>query len=48
MEKLHFKWPDGRFFYQAINTIKTISAEEIKDLAEKYLQPEDFYELLVV
>ncbi|HEX8332182.1 MAG TPA: pitrilysin family protein [Segetibacter sp.] len=36
------------YFYKAINTIKTIRAEELKDLAEKYLQPEEFYELLVV
>jgi predicted Zn-dependent peptidase len=36
------------YFYNAINTIKKISAEEIKDLAEKYLKPEDFYELVVV
>jgi predicted Zn-dependent peptidase len=36
------------YFYKAINTIKTIKAEELKDLAEKYLQPEEFYELLVV
>jgi predicted Zn-dependent peptidase len=36
------------YFYTAIKTIKTIDAEEIKALAEKYLQPEEFYELLVV
>ena len=36
------------YFYDSINTIKTISAEELKELAEKYLQPEDFYELIVV
>ena len=30
------------------HTIKTISAEELKGLAEKYLIPEDFYELIVV
>ena len=39
---------DGNYFYKSIQTIKTISAEEIKELAEKYLQPEEFYELLVV
>ena len=38
----------GDYFYKSIQTIKTISAEEIKELAEKYLQPEEFYELLVV
>ncbi len=36
------------YFYDAIHTIKTISAEELKELAEKYLIPEDFYELIVV
>jgi len=39
---------DEKYFYDSINTIKTITAEEIKQLAEKYLQPEDFYELVVV
>ena len=39
---------DGNYFYKSINTIKTISAEEIKGLAEKYLKPEEFYELVVV
>ena len=36
-----------QYFYNSINTIKTISAEEIQQLAQKYLQPEDFYELVV-
>lgn len=36
------------YFYKTINTIKTITAEEIKELADKYLQPDEFYELLVV
>lgn len=36
------------YFYDAISTIKTVSAEEIKDLANKYFNPEDFYELVVV
>ncbi len=36
------------YFYDSINTIKTISAEELKELANKYLQPEDFYDLIVV
>ncbi len=36
------------YFYNAINTIKTVTAEELKELAEKYLIPEDFYELVVV
>ena len=37
-----------QYFYDSINTIKTISAEELQALAKKYLQPEDFYELVVV
>lgn len=39
---------DEQYFYNSINTIKTISAEEIKLLAEQYLNPEDFYELVVI
>ena len=30
------------YFYESINTIKTISAEEIRELAVKYLDPEAF------
>lgn len=37
-----------QYFYDSINTIKTISAEELQQLANKYLQPEEFYELIVV
>jgi len=36
------------YFYDSINTIKTISAEELQNLAQNYLQPEDFYQLVVV
>ena len=39
---------DAAYFYESIQTIKTISAEELQELAKKYLQPEDFYELVVV
>jgi zinc protease len=39
---------DERYFYTSINTIKAISAEDIQELAQKYLQPESFYELVVV
>jgi predicted Zn-dependent peptidase len=39
---------DEKYFYDSINIIKTISAEELQQLAQKYLQPEDFYELVVV
>ncbi|MEI9935464.1 MAG: pitrilysin family protein [Ferruginibacter sp.] len=39
---------DEQYFYKSIETIKNISAEELKSLAEKYLKEEDFYELVVV
>jgi zinc protease len=39
---------DSSYFYNSINTIKTIPAEELQELAQKYLQPEAFYELVVV
>lgn len=39
---------DEKYFYDSINTIKTISAEELQGLAQKYLKPEEFYELVVV
>ncbi len=39
---------DEQYFYDSIKTIKTISAPELKALSEKYLQPDDFYELLVI
>ncbi|MGI8599894.1 MAG: M16 family metallopeptidase [Chitinophagaceae bacterium] len=39
---------DGTYFYDQINTIKQVSAEELQQLAQKYLHPENFYELVVV
>jgi predicted Zn-dependent peptidase len=39
---------NGDYFYNAINTIRTVSPEELQQLAKKYLNPEDFYELVVV
>ncbi len=39
---------DDSFFYNSVNTIKNISSEELKELAKKYLNPEEFYELTVV
>jgi predicted Zn-dependent peptidase len=39
---------DEQYFYDSIKVIKTISADDIKVLAEKYLKPEDFYELVVI
>jgi predicted Zn-dependent peptidase len=35
------------YFYRGIETIKTISPPELQDLANKYLKPDDFYELAV-
>src|SRR5579871_1028429 len=39
---------DENYFYNGVNIIKTITAEELRELSNKYLQPEDFYELVVV
>ena len=36
------------YFYNAIEQIQTVSAEQLQELANKYLQPEDFYEMVVV
>ena len=36
------------YFYDSIENIKTITAEELLHLANKYLQPESFYELIVI
>jgi len=38
---------DEKYFYDSVDAIKTTSAEELQALAEKYLQPEKFYELVV-
>ncbi|MEJ7736268.1 MAG: pitrilysin family protein [Chitinophagaceae bacterium] len=37
-----------QYFYDSINTIKSVSANELQELANKYLVPEHFYELIVV
>ena len=39
---------DGNYFYGALNTIRTVSPEELQQLARKYLNAEEFYELVVV
>jgi predicted Zn-dependent peptidase len=39
---------DENYFYDYINTIKNISAEEIKELSNKYFNPEEFFELAVI
>jgi zinc protease len=36
------------YFYNSVQTIKTIPAEELRELAKKYLVAEDFYELVVI
>lgn len=36
------------FFYESIRTVQTITADEVQALAQKYLNPDDFYELVVV
>lgn len=39
---------DENYFHSAISTIKTITAEELQELAKKYLLPDEFYELVVI
>ena len=39
---------DESYFYQGIETIKTVTADELQEIAHRYLKPEEFYELLVV
>jgi predicted Zn-dependent peptidase len=39
---------DEAYFNKAIETIKTVTAEELQSLAKKYLNKENFYELMVV
>ncbi len=36
------------YFYSSIEVIKNITAEQIQKLAQKYLQENDFYELIVI
>jgi zinc protease len=38
---------DENYFYRGVNIIKTITPEELLQLANTYLQPQDFYELVV-
>ncbi|MFY7652527.1 MAG: M16 family metallopeptidase [Chitinophagaceae bacterium] len=37
-----------QYFYNSIQTIKTVTPQDLQELANKYLQPQDFYELVVV
>lgn len=36
------------YFHKTIHTIKNIGPDELQQLAQRYLRPEDFYELIVV
>lgn len=38
---------DEQYFYDSVDAIKTTGAEELQALAQKYLQPERFFELIV-
>ena len=37
-----------KYFYDSIETIRTVSADRLQELANKYLNPGEFYELIVV
>jgi len=39
---------DGNYFYNSIDTIKNIPAEELKQLANTYFAEDKFYELVVI
>lgn len=39
---------DANYFYRSLDAIKHTTEEELQNLAQKYLNPEDFYELVVV
>lgn len=39
---------DDSYFYDSMKTIKNITGEELRELSDKYLQPDDFFELVVI
>ena len=39
---------DEKHFYEAIDCIRTTTPEELQELAKKYLNPDGFYELVVI
>jgi predicted Zn-dependent peptidase len=39
---------DGNYFAEGVRIIKTVTPGELRELARKYLRPEDFFELVVV
>lgn len=36
------------YFYRSVDVIKTVTAADLQELANKYLRPDDFYELVVI
>ena len=38
---------DESYFYDSVNEIKAVNADQLMDLANKYLRPENFWELVV-
>lgn len=36
------------YFQEFVDTIKNVTATELRDLAKKYLNPQDFYEIVVI
>lgn len=39
---------DEHYFYSSLDIIRTVTAEELQELSNKYLQPDQFYELVVI
>lgn len=39
---------DENYFHNSLHIIRTVSAQELQELANKYLQPDQFYELVVI
>jgi hypothetical protein len=39
---------DENYFYDSLRVIKEVSSEELLELSNKYLLPEQFFELLVI
>jgi predicted Zn-dependent peptidase len=39
---------DETYFYRSLDTIRSVSPRELKMLAEKYLNPGEFYEIVVI
>ena len=39
---------DENYFYNGLEIIRNTSAKELQELANKYLNPEEFYEVVVI